>query len=244
LGVGIKMLLWISDLTAHYEHIEAPAIRDVSLGVETGEIIALLGPNGAGKSTVLRSIVRRVNVSKGQIFLSGQNIRKVSPHRLAMLGIAYVPEGQRVLESLTVRENLEIGAYRRRDKRAIDEDIERNVEIFPKLKPLMKRKAQTLSGGERQMLALGRGLMLTPKLLLLDEPSLGLAPNVVEEIFEVIRRIVSEMNIAVLLVEQNIHKALEVSDRAYLLEDGRIVMNGRSSELAKSRELQKVYLGG
>ena len=242
--MAIKMLLQISDLTAYYEHIDAPAIKDISLGVEMGEIVALLGPNGAGKSTVLRSIAGQVNVSKGEVSLSGKNIRRIPPHRLAMLGIAYIPEGQRVLGSLTVKENLEIGAYSRSHSNAIDEDIEKNLEIFPKLEVMMKRKAQTLSGGERQMLALGRGLMLRPKLLLLDEPSLGLAPNMVEEIFEVIRRIVSEMNIAVLLVEQNIHKALEVSDRAYLLEDGRIVMNGRSSKLAKNRELQKIYLGG
>lgn len=238
------MLLKIKDLSAYYKHTDTPAIKNISLEADAGEIVALLGPNGSGKSTVLKSIVGWVSISEGEIILLEKNLRNIPSHHLAALGVSYIPEGQRVLGNLTVLENLEIGAYICKDKKAIKANIEKNLGLFPKLKPVIKRMAQTLSGGERQMLALARGLMLNPKLLLLDEPSLGLAPNLVEEVFEAIAKIAYEMGVSILLVEQNTLKALEVSTRTYLLENGQVMVSGNSLELSKSQDLQRIFLGG
>ncbi|MGC3999892.1 MAG: ABC transporter ATP-binding protein [Anaeromyxobacter sp.] len=233
-------VLRVSDLHVHYGAIEA--LRGVSLQVAKGQVVALIGANGAGKTTTLRAISRMLRASSGAVEFEGQDITRVPPHALVARGMAHAPEGRGIFLNLTVRENLELGAYLRTDKAGIVKDAERAYQLFP---ILAERKAQvcgTLSGGEQQMLAVARALMSRPRLLLLDEPSLGLAPQIVERIFGVLRE-VNQDGVALLLVEQNAHKALQLAHRAYVLETGSVVMQGTGRELLASPEVRKAYLG-
>jgi branched-chain amino acid transport system ATP-binding protein len=210
--------------------------------VETGEVVTLIGANGAGKTTTLRTITGLLEPREGKISFEGEDISGRATHRLVAKGISMSPEGRGVFANLSVRENLQMGAYLKKDKRAIAAEMERVFEMFPRLKERESQKAGTLSGGEQQMLAIGRALMSQPRLLLLDEPSLGLAPLVVHTIFEAIDEIKSK-GTTILLVEQNAHAALKHSDRAYVLETGRIVMEGPSAELAADPRIKEAYLG-
>jgi branched-chain amino acid transport system ATP-binding protein len=210
--------------------------------VETGEVVTLIGANGAGKTTTLRTITGLLEPREGKISFEGEDISGRATHRLVARGISMSPEGRGVFANLSVRENLQMGAYLKKDKRAIAAEMERVFQMFPRLKERESQKAGTLSGGEQQMLAIGRALMSQPRLLLLDEPSLGLAPLVVHTIFEAIDEIKSK-GTTILLVEQNAHAALKHSDRAYVLETGRIVMEGSSKELAADPRIKEAYLG-
>ncbi len=234
-------MLEIKELrTLHGRKIEA--LRGVSLSVLSGEIIALIGGNGAGKTTLLRSIAGLLPPDSGEIIFQGQSIARKASHRVAALGVVYVPEGRRVFPRLTVRENLEMGAFLRRDRSSIAEDLERLFEMFPILRDRHKQMGSTLSGGEQQMLAIARALMARPKLLMLDEPSMGLAPLMVEKIFSVIQEI-HRQGMTLLMVEQNARKALQIAQRAYVLETGRIVLEGPASALLHNPEVQHAYLG-
>ena len=222
------------------------AIRGITLTVEEGQIVALLGANGAGKSTVLKTISGIIEPQKGVIEFMGRNIRSMVPDRIARLGIAHVPEGREVFPFLSVENNLKMGAFSRRGtmiKREIKRDIEMVYGYFPALKELAHQQAALLSGGEQQMLAIGRGLMLRPKLMLLDEPSLGLSPMLVKEIGSIITRLNKEQSVTILLVEQNAKMALALSDFGYVLELGRIVMEDDSKRLASAPDIQEFYLG-
>jgi len=218
------------------------AIEDVSLSVAAGERRALIGANGAGKTTTLRTITGLLQPRTGQVIFEGQDISGKATHKLVAQGISMSPEGRGVFANLSVRENLQMGAYLNKDKRGIAADMERAFQMFPRLKERESQKAGTLSGGEQQMLAIGRALMSNPRLLMLDEPSLGLAPLVVHTIFEAVDEIKSK-GTTILLVEQNAHAALGHSDRAYVLETGRIVMEGSSKELAADPGIKEAYLG-
>ena len=233
-------LLYIKDLKVSYGGIEA--IKGISLNVEKGEIVTLIGANGAGKSTTLRAISGLVPIREGTITYDGQVISGQSPQRIVSEGICMVPEGRRVFPNLTVLENLRIGAYMRKDEDGIAADIKWVYEIFPRLQERHWQMAGTLSGGEQQMLALGRALMSRPKLMMMDEPSLGLAPLVIKEIFNIIRRI-NEGGTTVLLVEQNANMALKVAHHAYVLETGMIKMEGSGKELLENEEIKEAYLG-
>lgn len=235
------MLLEIRDLHVYYGSIHA--LKGIDLEVAEGEIVTLIGANGAGKSTTLKTVSGLLRPQKGQIRYRGEAISHLPSHRIVALGISQVPEGRRIFANLTVRENLEMGAYLRRDRRGVAEDLDRVYTLFPRLKERQKQVAGTLSGGEQQMLAIGRGLMAHPTLLLLDEPSMGLAPLLVKEIFAIIREI-NAAGTTILLVEQNAHMALSVAHRAYVLETGRIVLGGRAQELACNEQVRKAYLGG
>jgi branched-chain amino acid transport system ATP-binding protein len=233
-------LLSLSQVEAHYGPIRA--LKEVSLEVPTGSVVALLGANGAGKTTILRVISGLLQPTRGRVELDGRPIERLGAERLVRQGIAHVPEGRQIFPGLTVRENLRLGAYTRRDSAAIGADLRRVFEYFPRLAERVGQLAGTLSGGEQQMLAIGRALMARPRLLLLDEPSLGLAPLLIKEIF----RIIAEVRAAgttVLLVEQNVHMALAVADYGYLLEGGRIVLSGSSAALRQRKEVQHAYLG-
>jgi branched-chain amino acid transport system ATP-binding protein len=234
-------LLEVSNLETYYGPIMA--IRGVSLKVSPGEIVAVLGANGAGKTTLLKTISGALNCRKGEILLEGQAVQNRDPNWVAAQGVAHVPEGREVFPFLTVRENLMLGAYRRRDTLGIAEDLEAVCGYFPALKDSMGKLAGYLSGGQQQMLAIGRGCMSRPRLMLLDEPSLGLSPVLVTLIFEIIRRLNQERGITVLLVEQNAVVALETSNRAYVMEVGGVVMDGPSAELARSDDIREFYLG-
>jgi branched-chain amino acid transport system ATP-binding protein len=233
-------VLDVRDLVVHYGVIEA--LRGVSLSVVEGQVVALIGANGAGKTTTLRAVSRMLRASKGSITFRGENITKLASHQIVERGMAHAPEGRGIFLNLTVRENLDLGAYLRRDRPAIAQDMDKNFALFPILAERRNQVAGTLSGGEQQMLAVARALMSRPQLLLLDEPSLGLAPQVVERIFSVLRE-VNKSGVSLLLVEQNAHKALQLAHRAYVLETGEIVMQGTGAELLASPEVRKAYLG-
>lgn len=220
----------------------APVLREVSLAVEAGEVVALIGANGAGKTTLMKTISRLLPCRTGSIKFEGQEISSRSPAQVVRMGISQVPEGRRVFREMTVEENLEMGAYWRRRQAALDGELREVFDIFPVLSERRRQLAETLSGGEQQMLAIGRALMAKPRLLLLDEPSMGLAPKLVSRIFEIIHEI-RRRGTTILLVEQNAAMALRVSDRAYVIETGRIVMGGPSRELAADPRIASAYLG-
>ena len=232
-------LLSVADIHTHYGSIEA--LKGVSLDVHPGEVVTLIGSNGAGKSTTLRSISGLTPASTGKIFFDGEDITRVPAHDIVSHGIALAPEGRHCFARMTVRENLELGAYRRRSTE-VEEDLDRVYELFPRLKERERQKAGTMSGGEQQMLAIGRALMARPKLLMLDEPSMGIAPILVQRIYETISEI-NRSGMAILLVEQNANYALEASRRGFVLETGRIVLSGESAKLRDNPEVQRAYLG-
>jgi branched-chain amino acid transport system ATP-binding protein len=233
-------MLTLENVSVNYDAIEA--LTDISLTVNQGEVVTLIGANGAGKTTTLRTITGLLEPRKGRVTYEGKEISGMATHRLVPMGIAMSPEGRGVFANLSVRENLDMGAYIRKDKKGISDDMERAFTLFPRLKEREKQKAGTLSGGEQQMLAMGRAMMSRPRLLLLDEPSLGLAPLLVHTIFEAIDNIRAE-GTTILLVEQNANAALHHSDRAYVLETGRIVMEGDSKQLAADPRVKEAYLG-
>lgn len=234
-------MLEIKDLHVHYGVIEA--LKGISLEVNEGEIVALIGANGAGKTTMMQSISGIVKKSGGEINFLNESIMKANPKHIVEMGLTQVPEGRRIFTGMSVYENLMMGAFLRKDKDGIKHDYAKVCEQFPILKERMNQDASTLSGGEQQMLAMGRALMAKPKLLLLDEPSMGLAPILVKEIFNIIEEI-NKSGTTVLLVEQNAKMALSIAHRAYVLEAGKVVMSGTGEELAKSPDVQKAYLGG
>jgi len=233
-------MLTLENVSVSYGAIEA--LTDISLTVNKGEVVTLIGANGAGKTTTLRTITGLLEPRNGRVVYEGKTISGMATHRLVPMGIAMSPEGRGVFANLSVRENLEMGAYIRNDKKGIADDMERAFTLFPRMKEREQQKAGTLSGGEQQMLAMGRALMSRPRLLLLDEPSLGLAPLVVHSIFEAIDEIRAE-GTTILLVEQNANAALRHSDRAYVLETGRIVMEGDSKQIAADPRVKEAYLG-
>jgi len=230
----------VRHVDAHYGRVQA--LRDVTVDLGAGEVVALIGANGAGKTTTLRTISGLMHPSKGTIAFGGQDITRMQAAKIVTLGLCQSPEGRRLFPRLTVRDNLFMGAYTRRDRAGIATDLERVYTLFPRVKERQRQIAGTLSGGEQQMLAMGRALMARPKALMLDEPSLGLSPLLVETIFSIIREINSQ-GTPVLLVEQNANKALEVAHRGYVLETGVIVQTGTGKELLASEEVQKAYLG-
>ncbi|MGI5918063.1 MAG: ABC transporter ATP-binding protein [Christensenellales bacterium] len=234
-------MLEIKDIHVHYGVIEA--LKGVPFTVNDGEIVTLIGANGAGKTTMLHTISGIKKPTSGQILLDGQDITDTSARDRVQRGISQSPEGRRVFSTLTVLENLELGAFLRKDKAGIAQDLERVYSLFPRLADRRRQAAGTLSGGEQQMLALGRALMSRPKILLLDEPSMGLSPLLVMEIFNIIKTI-NETGTTILLVEQNARMALQIAHRAYVLETGSIVLSGTGAELMNSEEIKKAYLGG
>jgi branched-chain amino acid transport system ATP-binding protein len=234
-------LLEVHDLQVYYGAIHA--LHGVSLSVEPGNIVTLIGANGAGKSTTLRAISGLLEPSEGRIVFDGKDITGWAPHRITALGLVHVPEGRGIFANLTVDENLDLGAFQRKDKAAIAQDRERALELFPRIRERLKQSAGTLSGGEQQMLAIARALMAKPRMLLLDEPSLGLAPQIVQTIF----RIIADINAAgttILLVEQNAHMALKAAHHGHVLEVGRIVLSDTAKALAASDQVREAYLGG
>ena len=234
-------MLEVKNLSVHYGMIQA--VRNVDFKVNEGEIVSLIGANGAGKSTILKTLSGLIQPSEGEIIYLGENIASTSAKKIVEKGLVQVPEGRHVFPGLTVKENLELGAFLRKDKEGIQKDMEDVFERFPILKERKDQDAQTLSGGEQQMLAMGRALMSRPKLLLLDEPSMGLAPIFIREIFKIIQEI-QKTGTTVLLIEQNAKMALSISNRAYVLETGSVVLSGTGQELLESDEIQKAYLGG
>lgn len=234
-------MLKIDNINLYYDGIHA--LKGVSLEVPDGKIISLIGGNGAGKTSTLRSISGLNKPKNGSITFNDQDLLKVSPEKLVNMGIIQVPEGRRIFAPMTVYENLELGAFLRKDKDGIEKDLKNVFKRFPRLEERKKQLSGTLSGGEQQMLAMGRALMARPKVLLLDEPSMGLAPILVREIFDIIKEL-NEAGITILLVEQNAKMALSIADYAYVLETGKIVLEGKGQELADSDEIQKAYLGG
>lgn len=234
-------MLKLSELDVYYGAIHA--LRDVSVAVEQGEIVTLIGANGAGKSTLLRTASGMVRAKTGNVNFLGDEIGKASIASIVSRGLIHCPEGRRIFANLTVKENLELGAYLRNDKAGIAEDYERALNYFPRVRERLGQIAGTLSGGEQQMLAIGRALMSRPKLLMLDEPSLGLAPVIVQDIFRIIKEINQE-GVSILLVEQNANQALAIADRGYVLETGKIVLEGPAQKLLVDPEVRKAYLGG
>jgi branched-chain amino acid transport system ATP-binding protein len=239
-GNGATPILQVEDIHSFYGSIEA--LKGISLEVYEGEIVTLIGSNGAGKTTTLRSISGIVAPREGAIYYLGKDITGMPGHQVASIGIAQSPEGRRIFPRMTVLENLEMGAFTRKDNAAIRADVERVYEMFPRLKERQKQKAGTMSGGEQQMLAMGRALMAQPKLLLLDEPSLGLAPVIVDKIYEIIREI-NAQGVTILLVEQNANYALDVSSRGYVLETGTVALTDKSSALRTDERVMAAYLG-
>ena len=235
------MLLQVEDIHVYYGAIHA--LQGISFHVDAGEIVTLIGANGAGKSTTLNTISGLLRPRRGRILFKGEDITVVPPSDIVRRGIVQVPEGRKIFAPLTVLENLEMGAFTRRDKEGIKASMERVFRSFPRLQERLGQLGGTLSGGEQQMLAMGRGLMAQPTLLLLDEPSMGLAPILVEEIFRIIREI-NQQGTSILLVEQNAHMALSVAHRGYVLETGRIVLEGTAKELRDNPEVKAAYLGG
>src|SRR5947199_4724285 len=233
-------LLEVSDIHTFYGNIEA--LKGISLKVEEGEIVTLIGSNGAGKSTTLRSISGLTPPREGSIMFDGREIGETPPQEVVKLGVSLSPEGRHCFPRMSARENLDLGAYLRSDSNGISEDMERVYELFPRLKEREKQKAGTMSGGEQQMLAIGRALMASPKLLLLDEPGMGLAPILVERIYETIEEI-NKQGTTILLVEQNANYALEVSRRGYVLETGRVAVADDSANLRENPDVQRAYLG-
>ncbi|MBE9073444.1 ABC transporter ATP-binding protein [Microcystis sp. LEGE 08355] len=233
-------MLEISDLSVNYGGIKA--LQQVSLRVERGEIVTLIGANGAGKTTTLKTISRLLTAKTGRIIYQGQDITHLPPHEIVKRGIAHSPEGRRILARQTVLTNLQLGAYTRSDRLGVKSDIEKQWQLFPRLWERREQLAGTLSGGEQQMLAIARALMSSPKLLLLDEPSLGLAPQIVREIFSIIRQL-NESGVTILLVEQNANLALETANRGYVLEAGRLTIAGEAGDLLKDERVKQAYLG-
>ena len=236
----MEAILKVEDINVYYGRIHA--IKGVSFEVNEGEIVTLIGANGAGKSTTLNTISGLLHSKTGSVTFMGENLGKVPCHKIVSKGLALVPEGRRVFLQMTVQENLEMGAFTQGGK-TLDDDLERVYQQFPRLKERMKQVAGTLSGGEQQMLAMGRALMSHPKLLMLDEPSMGLAPILVEQIFDIIREL-HKAGTTILLVEQNAQAALSVADRGYVLETGKVVTTGTGRELLESPAIKKAYLGG
>ena len=234
-------MLRVENLAVNYGMINA--VRGVNFEVNQGEIVSLIGANGAGKSTILRTISGLIKPASGTLTYEGQNITKTNAQKIVQLGISHVPEGRHVFKGLAVRENLEMGAFLRKDRANIEADIQAVYDRFPVLGERQKQDASTLSGGEQQMLAMGRALMSKPKLLLLDEPSMGLAPIFIQEIFNIIQQIQAQ-GTTVLLIEQNAKMALSIASRGYVLETGKIVLSGTGQELLESDAVQKAYLGG
>lgn len=234
-------MLKVNNLQVNYGMINA--VRNVSFEVNEGEIVTLIGANGAGKSTILRTISGIVKASGGSIEYEGKNLEKFSPKKIVQAGISQVPEGRHVFKGLSVKENLELGAFLRKDKDQMEEDLQNVYKRFPVLSERLKQDAATLSGGEQQMVAMGRALMSKPRLLLLDEPSMGLAPIFIKEIFSIIESI-QKQGTTVLLIEQNANMALQIATRGYVLETGKVVLSGSGEELLASDEVQKAYLGG
>jgi len=234
-------MLEVRDLNVHFGGIHA--LKGVSLEVADGEVVTLIGANGAGKTTTLRTVSGLVRPSAGSVLVDGRDITRTSPKERVRLGLSQVPEGRRVFPAMSVLENLELGAYMRRDRAGIAADLTTVFERFPVLAERRRQDAGTLSGGEQQMLAMGRALMSRPRILLLDEPSMGLAPLLVQEIFDIIAGI-NESGTTILLVEQNANMALQVADRAYVMETGRIVTSGTAAELSDTEDIKRAYLGG
>ncbi len=234
-------MLTISDLHIYYGAIRA--LDGVSLEVKQGEIVTMIGANGAGKSTTIRAISGLVRPRQGEILFEGKPLHRIPPHEIVTLGVGQAPEGRRVFATMTVRENLELGAYtRHRHKAEVQADLEHVLTLFPRLKERIMQSAGTLSGGEQQMLAIGRALMARPRLLLLDEPSLGLAPFLVQSIFRIIQDI-NQQGVTILLVEQNAHQALRIAQRGYVLETGRVVLSDTAPALLQNDSVRKAYLG-
>lgn len=233
-------MLEVKDLEVYYGMIQA--IKGISFEVNKGEVIALIGANGAGKTTTLHTITGLLSPKKGSVMFEGKDITKIPAHKIVSMGMAHVPEGRRVFADLSVYENLKLGAYTRKDKENLNKDLESIYERFPRLAERKNQSAGTLSGGEQQMLAMGRALMSKPSIILMDEPSMGLSPILVNEIFDIIESI-SKSGTTVLLVEQNAKKALSIADRAYVLETGKIVTSGKASELLEDDSIKKAYLG-
>jgi len=239
-GYTSMAMLEVKDLKVYYGMIQA--IKGVSFHVDEGEVIALIGANGAGKTTILHTISGLLTPKEGSVTFEGKDIVKMPGHKIVSMGMAHVPEGRRVFAQLSVLQNLKMGAYTRRDKDEINQTLKTVFERFPRLEERQNQLAGTLSGGEQQMLAMGRALMSHPKIILMDEPSMGLSPIFVNEIFDIIQE-VSKSGTTVLLVEQNAKKALSISDRAYVLETGNIVLEGKASDLLNNDSIKKAYLG-
>lgn len=233
-------MLEVKDLEVYYGVIQA--IKGVSFEVNQGEVIALIGANGAGKTTILHTVTGLLTPKSGSVFFEGKDITKIPGHKIVSMGMAHVPEGRRVFSNLTVLQNLKLGAYTRKDKNEIEDTLQMVYGRFPRLEERKNQVAGTLSGGEQQMLAMGRALMSHPKIILMDEPSMGLSPIFVNEIFDIIKE-VSESGTTVLLVEQNAKKALSIADRAYVLETGNIALEGKASDLLNNDSVKKAYLG-
>lgn len=233
-------MLEVKDLEVYYGMIQA--IKGISFEVNEGEVIALIGANGAGKTTTLHTVTGLLHPKKGSVLFEGQDVTKIPAHKIVSLGMAHVPEGRRVFAQFTVLQNLKMGAYTRTDKNEIEETLQIVYKRFPRLEERKNQLAGTLSGGEQQMLAMGRALMSRPKIILMDEPSMGLSPILVNEIFDIIQS-VSASGTTVLLVEQNAKKALSIADRAYVLETGKIVLDGDAKELMNNDSIKKAYLG-
>lgn len=235
------MLLELKNIVSCYGNIKA--LKGISLSVEEGKIVTLIGANGAGKSTTMKSIMGVMKPVEGQVFFQGKEITGEKPYQIVSQGLVLVPEGRQILQSMSVQENLEMGAYQRKDKDGIAADLEKIFDHFPRLKERASQYGGTLSGGEQQMLAIGRAMMARPKMMLLDEPSMGLAPLVVQQIFDVVKEI-NEGGTTVLLVEQNARKALQIADYAYVMETGKIVLEGPAKEVAANPSVMAAYLGG
>lgn len=233
-------LLTVNDLHVHYGVIEA--IKGISFEVNEGEVIALIGANGAGKTTTLHTLTGLISPTSGSVLFDGKDITKVPAHKIVSMGMAHVPEGRRVFANLTVMQNLKMGAYTRKDKDEIEKNLEMVFSRFPRLKERVNQLSGTLSGGEQQMLAMGRALMSNPRIILMDEPSMGLSPIFVNEIFDIINAVKAD-GTTVLLVEQNAKKALSIADKAYVLETGSIVLEGKASDLLNNDDIKKAYLG-
>lgn len=238
---GDTLLLSLEELNVFYGAIHA--LRGISVTVRPGEIVTLIGANGAGKSTLLRTASGMVRAKSGRAVFLNEDVTRLNAATIVSRGLVHCPEGRRIFANMSVRENLELGAYLRRDKLGVAEDLEHALTLFPRLRERLQQNAGTLSGGEQQMLAIGRALLTKPKLLMLDEPSLGLAPNLVREIFRIIETINRESGVAVLLVEQNANQALGVAHRGYVLETGRITLEGPAADLRANPEVKKAYLG-
>ncbi|NYE23260.1 ABC transporter ATP-binding protein [Pigmentiphaga litoralis] len=237
----MSTLMKVSGLKVAYGHIEA--VKGIDFELREGEITTLVGSNGAGKSTTLLALSGLVKKNGGSIVFDGEDLGKLSPHKIVQRGVVQVAEGRAILTTMTVRENLELGAYTRKDRSAVGADLEHVFHLFPRLKERLDGMAGNLSGGEQQMLAIGRALMAKPRLLLLDEPSMGLAPIIVQEIFRILREINRE-GLTIFLVEQNVRQALKIAQRAYVLENGSIALSGSGQELLKDDRLVEAYLGG
>jgi branched-chain amino acid transport system ATP-binding protein len=233
-------MLEIDDIHVFYDKIQA--LKGVSVTVEEGRIVTLIGGNGAGKSTTLKTISGLLHPRRGEVRLEGRRLTTMQAHEIAAIGVVHVPEGRRIFGKLSVRENLEMGAFARRDRVGISEDKEKMVALFPRLKERWSQTAGTLSGGEQQMVAMARALMARPRALLMDEPSMGLSPMMVESVFETIRTI-NQQGVTVLLVEQNALLALSIADYGYVMESGRIILSGEGSELLDDERVQRAYLG-